>query len=643
MEFLFWTFGILLYGLACYALGSAIWIQTVERRSRCGASRPVICVTSFLLGQSVLAALWLILALCGCLSATFVIAVVAAAFLVRILVKPSVDMGLFRNLFRAIGQLWSQGLIVRILFVAVLLVLVLFALQSLGPFLFYTGDATGFYMVFSKITAYTGRLLPPPGYEPFLQVGLFGELHYAALMAAGSGSLAKFFSYLEFIALAVLMMTMARGFGIGRIGQLLIVTMLLTSTTVAFYVYDGKVDLYGGALGMAAMYWVFQIGRDDSLRTYRLTGLFSGLAVQAKLSLAACLIPVVVLFVLWRRHRAKREKGNPEGFPGMVKVIAILFLWMLIGYLPQIVKNTVLFSEPFSPFLYIRSNPSWLSQSWIPADCIAGTILRYPLLLFFGRYPMQGGCLSPLILAMIPFAVLSPLGFLRKQRDLIHISLAGILGTALWILARPAVVSPRYILPMLLLFLFPAAFFGERIFLTGKPARILRMLVLVLALSLLGIEWMRCSPIGVYQRWKNPHYEGNYPDVRMSSYINQALAPGTPVLWMGYTKYWLNADLIIASRTPSSVITSPDPETNRESLTRNGISYILLDARTNKKDGERLVLDDKTPPEGITLMHREGELKFYRIDSPGNGPRSGGDSGSDSSPKTPDRSGVREP
>ncbi len=79
----------------------------------------------------------------------------------------------------------------------------------------------------------------------------------------------------------------------------LTLSSVFTSSAVIWLSGDGKVDLFGMALGLAAYYWAVQIRYEQTKIPLFLTGIFSGLSIVAKLSYAVVMIPSIALLVLW--------------------------------------------------------------------------------------------------------------------------------------------------------------------------------------------------------------------------------------------------------------------------------------------------------------------------------------------------------
>ncbi len=89
-----------------------------------------------------------------------------------------------------------------------------------------------------------------------------------------------------------------------------------------------------------------------------------------------------------------------------VLLVTLSALAMLI---PHFIKNALLFGEPFAPFLTLHGQASHItSQRWFSPETTAEIVAVYPLALVFGRYPMMGGTLSPLLLMVAPLVIFLP-------------------------------------------------------------------------------------------------------------------------------------------------------------------------------------------------------------------------------------------
>ncbi|MDQ3818101.1 MAG: hypothetical protein M3362_10450, partial [Acidobacteriota bacterium] len=431
--------------VACICLGAALtWLLGIKRKDAVSTSAGAELTTDLLLGQGAMASLWTLMALLG----QFSPAAVAASLILATLVGIGF---LWPELIRLPGylstlylSLKTETLLWKLLAFLSLLVLLLGGAGAL--ILPPTGDAAAFYMALPKMVAGSHHLKPLPGYEGFTQIGLQGELHYAALISLGSVGAAKLLVWLEASATAVLLLKIGAAAGLGRRGLIIALATLVSSTAFVILIPDGKVDLFGAAMGMAAFYWALRV-EGPPLRSValRLAGLFAGLAIIAKLSYIVPLIAGVALIITLRyapllkeRDEGQRGGGARYAWPQALAALCVLGLWMLLPAVPHSIKNGMLFHEPLAPLINFRTK-SFIEQTWFSPEVTRRIVLTYPLGLIFGEYPMQGGALSPLLLAFAPFLFISRKGRAILQGPLLQITLSAAAGTVLWVIARPSV------------------------------------------------------------------------------------------------------------------------------------------------------------------------------------------------------------
>ena len=186
------------YSLACLGAGVlGIRVLFIRREQFDQLSAGTELVTAFILGQGLLASLWLVLGLTGSFSPHVVagfalVCALGGVFLTR---RRLVDF--VRQLISIWKELrhetWSWQILAGLT-----LLLILSWFTSLGRSMM--GDAAAFYMILPKIMADLHELIPVPGYESFMSVGLQGEMHYAALMVLGSADAAQLFEWPTILA-----------------------------------------------------------------------------------------------------------------------------------------------------------------------------------------------------------------------------------------------------------------------------------------------------------------------------------------------------------------------------------------------------------------------------------------------------------
>ncbi len=469
----------LIYASACTVAGlSVIHLFFSGSRPKKKISDVVTMSSGFLMGQGIFANIWLVIGLLALFKSAIIwlllmLTVVVGSYAVKDQFRPMLDET--RNILsqiRALSWFW------KILFGVVASLTFFYGMGAIA--LPPSGDAEAFYMVFPKIMAASERLQPQPNYYAFSQVGLLGEMHYAALMSIGCSAAAKFFTWFTSLALAVLLLSLCLDLGLSIKGLIIACVILFTSSMYTHHIMDGKVDIYGGAFGLAAYYWAMQTGREnrgvDWLLPYILTGLFTGFAVVAKFSNIPVILSGVLFIIIWNNiavisdlHPFRRIR---------IKYIAISGIFFSIPVIIHLVKNGILFGEPFAPFIFLFGEGTpWTDQVWFSPENTRYILLTYPIALVFGMYPMQGGNISALVLAFMPLCFLLKKPVSLFQNRLFQVSLVAVAGLIIWKIVRPSVISPRYILATLLLFIPLAARCAENLLQSFQGYAVLKNIV----------------------------------------------------------------------------------------------------------------------------------------------------------------------
>ncbi|WP_165485122.1 ArnT family glycosyltransferase [Legionella rowbothamii] len=478
------------------------------------------------------------------------------------------------------------------------------------------GDAEAFYMVLPKIMAASHRLKPVNNYYAFSQIGLFGELHHAALMAISSEQAAKFFVWLTGFAVIGFILALCTEAGVQARGKIIALILLITSTTYTFYLYDGKVDIFATALGLGACYWALQTNKTAELMPYILTGLFTGLACTAKFSYMPVLLSAVFLILLWNHWKSLFQFKT-------LRSIGILGAMIFIAVLPHLIKNAVLFNEPFAPFYFFKSaGHNWTDQIWYTPEAIRYILLTYPFALTFGKYSLLGGNLSPLVLLFIPLFLLVKKEQWKLPKQLIQLIVVSISCLVIWMICRPSVLCPRCILPTLLLFIPVSSWCTEKVLLS-KNYNVLKIAIFF---SLI-IALYTCLPAGILPvETLASKFSGclksNFHDVKCSKlyppqsvsqelgtgmqYVNQIAKKGDRVFVMGWYTYHLREDLLqcINGIQDSSAYSADKRWVH---LFENGFKFLVVQDNNTFEVGE--------VPSWLTIneVYKDQRTKIYTI------------------------------
>ena len=309
------------------------------------------------------------------------------------------------------------------------------------------------------------------------------------------------------------------------------------------------------------------------------------------------------------------------------------YLWLILGMsLPigvHLIKNWVLIGEPFAPFVFIKSNPfggAWTNQRWYTPKVIKKIILTYPLALTYGRYPMQYGTMSTMVLAFIPLVLLLPKPERLVKSSMFQITIMGLLGVVIWKLLRPGVFAPRYILYALLLSVPLAAGCAEYISKKETGTRWLATLIVGTCIVSLCIN---------IREFGNYNYDGqlvNYisgrsddsavigPGYRAAEKLNDTAEIGAKVLSLTYSTFWHRLDLLAslsnARARVRNYFRTRSNSTSEEAWTffyKEGFNYVFINETTHGYIYK--FLDLKQVPDWleVQIIFEEKDYKIYRL------------------------------
>jgi len=599
------VFLLLLYSAACLGGGTlALRILTYRSDTALKYSAGTMLATAFVLGQGLLASLWLLLALVGWFSRPVVFGVVVILALSGVILAWRWIRGFARQAALIWRELRSDTWGWQSL-AGLTILLCLAWITSIGRPL--TVDASSFYMALPKVVAASHRLVPLPGYEAFTNLGLQGEMHYAALMSLQSPDAARMFAWPTILAGAVILLALGRRVGLGRRGQWIALAGLFTSSAVILLSGDGKVDLFAVPFGLAAYYWVLQVRNGPLRLALWLTGLFSGFAIVAKLSYLPVMAPGIVMLLVWQYWEDFRDPIKRKQTLVTVTTAGLqIFVGLLLAFTPHLIQNGILYHNPFSPF---GSNTmGWAEQLWFGPETTRRIVLTYPLALTFGMYWAQYGDISPLVLAFLPLGLLLPRPRSFLASPLVAVTLAALVGLVVYAVFFPSVLAPRYFLVvLLLLILFPAraAEFVSRN--DSKPRWLAAgvMGVTHIILVVVGLYFL----VNVFYISNTYHYlKGNLSECERDSIycdamiaINRVAEPGDRVFLKSFPSYWLRPDLIQCMLPPSVVtlVGMRDADERWAYLYEQNVSFLLADKATHSAEID--ALDLANPPGWLEL------------------------------------------
>lgn len=577
----------------------------------------IFVASSFLAGAAVISALLTVLGLTGQLRLLPLILVLLPGAVGLIVGRKSLHDFTYVSL-DALRTVRAMPL--WLLLIAVLTVLL--ALSSgIGAWVLPPkGDAAAFYMVYPKIIAATGLLEPMHGpFYAFSVIGLPVELHYAALMVLADEHAAKFFMFPIAISAGVMLVGIVRFCGGGTAAVTLAWTLLFSSYTFHHYIYDGKVDLAAAAFGLAAVYWLLR-GTESrvSVMTCGVAGCFAGLATAAKFSYLLALGVSLSVLLVWRLVVSCSQKARlAESLVNLARVSGAMAIAVGIAWLPQLVKNGILFDAPLSPFLGGPIVGDLLNQVWFSSEDTRKILLTYPLALVFGRYPMQGGGLSFLFLAFLPFLIWLPRPKSWRESVTMAVTVAGLSGVLAWMMLRPSVIAPRYILATLLLFVPILALAAEDMLARMPVSRMLQIgTTATVTLATLASFWHLLPIAGAILSGKyTPDNKCLFASVECSSFqqLEKVARPGDRILISSYYPYWLASPHLQCRDSLQEQREIPGQAQLLPWLQSHGFAYVAIDPQVSGKLADDIAQLTISHPAEVQELPNAQDLKMYRI------------------------------
>ena len=537
-------------------------------------SAAAFLATTLLLGQGLLASIWLVLGLAGVFSAPLIVGLLGLCLLVGGAIVREEIGTISRRMWAQLVQHLS-GLPTAVLFVGVLALLVMVLMgvfNAVLPVRFGSGDGIAFYMVLAKVMAASQRVIPVSGHEYNHGVsGFMGEMHHAVMLVLDGEQTAMLFVWVTAVSMLALVVALCGHLGVGKVGKWVAVVMMLSSTSVSFYLIDGKVDLFAAAMGVSALYWALQVERRGGLSSaVCLAGLFTGFAVVAKATYALAVALPVVALLFWRVRGSRLS----------VSLWLSFALFTLLPFVPQAAKNTLLFREPFAPFFFLdpQIGAVYRSQgSWNSPEIARQILMTYPLALAYGDYTFQYGNISGLYIALGPLMLLVPGSVWRRHGRLVRFTvvIAIVMIPMAFLQASYTMLAPRFALPALLALIPVISFVAEYLFKASAAHGWFRgVMIACLCIALIGYSTLEQD----FKRVVRYKIRGNsicdldgfpIPECHDMLALNDLAGWGERInlTWNDY-KYWLRADLVqcLGSRE--------EQRFDWENLYDHGFSYI---------------------------------------------------------------------
>ena len=474
MTLIYVTYPIILLAAACTGYG----LLAMRLFCRDAATLPAVLhlVASYFLGQGLLAGLFILLGAGGVFKFAIVLGLVlAGAILCPFLLWPQ------RHELRQAGarpyRIWLQTPWPWRLIIILAIGFYVFGLSTMGRPV--DVDASAFYLAASKLIAFSGHVGKLPGYEDFSWVIMTGEILNASLMLLGApGTSARLYDWVNYLPVLLGLYSVARLCRLSSRAAFLAVIMAVTSSAAVVLWGGGKTDTFAiGPAFIAVWFAISSWSPDRHHNRVAMSGLFCAFAIVAKISYVVPLLPGIMLLIHWHdilaafaELRALAVKPLFQRAIRMLLVSVWFGLFLVLGLLPFMLKNIVIFHAPFGP-----DSTGLAASQWLSSSTVVRLVLTYPFALTYGRYWGQLGTLSPLILAFIPLFFLIPRSERGLSTPLSAITISTAVAIAIWLILMPSISCRRYVPATLLLLGIPAA--AGVAYVSRQPSRLAAAIV----------------------------------------------------------------------------------------------------------------------------------------------------------------------
>ena len=606
-----------LYALSCLGIGSILFYLLRVR-----VNLPVVAVVAaaFTLGQGMLAVFFTIISFVGLFSSTLILGCMVAGLIGLIFLPRISNLSNFRHELqttyvqaRALNIFWQ---------ILILLIFILIAITSFNVFMYPTWDAVAAYLYLPKLLAYTERFSPFLEKDSFIALTVLSEFHSAALMSIADVTSARLFMWWAGCAFWVVSLALGGKVGLGLKGQILLLAMLTTTTSITNLIGDGKVDMAGFALAICAYLWV--ILDEDDWSMLVIAALFLGLAVLAKLTFALTLAIPIILLLIWQVFLKNNLRFNMRFIVGSVRVLVPFGIISGGIFSLFFIKNGILYDDILAGFLLA-------GEKWITPEVEAYALRNFPLVLTFGDGNGDlYGRLSSLPLAFFPLVIFIPTNqnFLKSRK--FQLAIVAVVGILLWMILGSSPMVIRYMLPSFVILFIVVGFAAEN-FLENVPNNPVKPLILLFTLVVvLSSIYLIFDTTWFFVRERLTTREIDpciaYPaspdptDTLCEAFfvVNGAAQSDDHVYLYTYARFWLDAPLLeTASIDLYEVITGPEPDPTEwwQKLYNDGYRFAIVDRLYIDLDLFPDIFDVHTVPSNLIVntLYDDPRAVVYEI------------------------------
>lgn len=541
-----WSFiGVMSFSLAFTSLGSFI-VKTSSIGNRLlkpstTITELTLLATNFLIGHGVFSLIFLALSGIYQLTSTHVVLLLLIGALSGFNQTMKAVQGIFTDWSTKLREITEDRWIKAIIFLSII-ILFTSLLYSTARISY---DSSAVYFSDAKITAMTHHIQFFTN-DSFVTSVFQTAIQYTALIQVFGDQSARMFSWICGVATIIFSLALGERVGLSKLANIVLLTLLLTSTAFLDLMGDGKVDLISCAPAIAAVYWIVV---ESQRKTFTiplllLIGFLIGLAIVSRPFNAFTLSIFTILFY-FQRSVIKNgfEPLNYKLFINSLFYISIGAVGLGIYHL---LANWIILGNPLAFWgSYSKINPSIGPWDYNPNQILTARLL-YPFIVTLTNTPQSLGNISPMFIGFLPALFVEDFRKTTKfsGQSLILLTVS-IFTLLVWIFSFFTIYEIRYVFFLWIILFIPTA---EIIAATLENKELFfRNTLMILIILLLAFNILRTTYISL-DTYSPINEQGN-PQCfcQPLNSINETASLGDRVLTLGAFRYYLRSDLFACS------------------------------------------------------------------------------------------------
>ncbi len=243
------------------------------------------------------------------------------------------------------------------------------------------------------------------------------------------------YSWINGVIILIFAVAIGERAGLSKRANLILLTLILTSTAFLDLMGDGKIELVSTVPAIATIYWM-EINDKPSKGALLLMGFLAGLAMVARPYNIFLIALVIGLFYLQDAYQQRKENAKWI-YNLFVKPLLLISIGVICLLSYHLIANWAILGDPLA---FIKNYQNVNSSDWqwaLDPHQIWIFRLLYPLVATYLNTPQSLGNITPLFIAFLPIILVT--SFRRKlqiTRKLIALVNAASITLLTWVILQ---------------------------------------------------------------------------------------------------------------------------------------------------------------------------------------------------------------